>query len=70
MRSSVKMSDGYEQFMIQVKRKTGIDLSLYKEVQMKRRLKSLYEKKGFPSFHEFFKEINKNQNLLNEFLDL
>lgn len=63
------MSDGYEQFIIQVKRKTGIDLSLYKEVQMKRRLKSLYEKKGFSSFQNFFKEINKNQNLLNEFLD-
>jgi chemotaxis protein methyltransferase CheR len=69
MRSSVKMSDGYEQFIIQIKRKTGIDLSLYKEVQMKRRLKSLYEKKGFSSFQDFYKEINKNQNLLVEFLD-
>ena len=63
------MSDGYEQFIIQIKRKTGIDLSLYKEVQMKRRLKSLYEKKGFSSFQDFFKEINRNPNLLNEFLD-
>jgi chemotaxis protein methyltransferase CheR len=63
------MSDGYEQFIIQIKRKTGIDLSLYKEGQMKRRLKSLYEKKGFSSFQDFFKELNRNQNLLNEFLD-
>lgn len=63
------MLDGYEQFIIQIKRKTGIDLSLYKEVQMKRRLKSLYEKKGFSSFQDFFKEINRNPNLLNEFLD-
>jgi len=47
------MLDGYEQFIIQIKRKTGIDLSLYKEVQMKRRLKSLYEKKGFSSFQDF-----------------
>jgi chemotaxis protein methyltransferase CheR len=63
------MSDGYEQFIIQIKKKTGIDLSFYKEVQMKRRLKSLYEKKGFSSFQDFFIEINKNQNLFNEFLD-
>lgn len=63
------MSDGYEQFIIQIKKKTGIDLSLYKEVQMKRRLKSLYEKKDFSSFQDFFKEINKNQDLFNEFLD-
>lgn len=63
------MSDGYEQFIAQIKRITGIDLSLYKEVQMKRRITSLYEKKGFRSFQDFFKELNKNQNLLNEFLD-
>lgn len=63
------MSDGYEQFIIQIKKKTGIDLSFYKEVQMKRRLKSLYEKKGFSSFQDFFKEINKSQNLFNELLD-
>lgn len=63
------MSDDYERFIIQIKRKTGIDLSLYKEAQMKRRLLSLYEKKGFSSFQDFFKEINRNQNLLNEFLD-
>jgi chemotaxis protein methyltransferase CheR len=63
------MSDGYEQFIIQIKRKTGIDLSLYKEVQMKRRLKSLYEKKGFSTFQDFFKELNRNQSFLNEFLD-
>lgn len=69
MRCLVKMSDGYEQFIFQIKRKTGIDLSLYKEVQMKRRLKSLYEKKGYSSFQDFYKEINRNQDLLNQFLD-
>ena len=41
------MADDYERFIIQIKRKTGIDLSLYKEAQMKRRLISLYEKRGF-----------------------
>lgn len=63
------MSQDYEQFIIQIKRKTGIDLSLYKEAQMKRRLTSLYAKRGFSSFQEYFLEVNRNQELLNELLD-
>ena len=63
------MSVDYEQFIQQVKSKTGIDLSLYKEAQMKRRLTSLYEKKGYRSFREYFQMINQNQELFNEFLD-
>ena len=38
----------YELFIEGIKRKTGIDLALYKEAQMKRRLTSLYEKRGPP----------------------
>ena len=63
------MSRDYEEFIGNIKRKTGIDLSLYKEAQMKRRLVSLYEKRGFNSFDEFFKAISTDKNLLNEFLD-
>ncbi|MDP4169417.1 MAG: protein-glutamate O-methyltransferase CheR [Bacillota bacterium] len=63
------MSQDYNSFILNVKKKTGIDLSLYKEAQMKRRLESLYEKKGFSSFSDFFNEMNKNGELLNEFLD-
>lgn len=44
-REDTLMTD-YEQFVEKIKRKTSIDLSLYKEAQMKRRLTSLYEKKG------------------------
>nr|WP_106784687.1 protein-glutamate O-methyltransferase CheR [Lysinibacillus timonensis] len=62
------MSD-YEQFIEGIKRKTGIDLSLYKEAQMKRRLTSLYEKKGFRNFVEFLQALEKNNDLMNEFLD-
>ncbi|WP_096153765.1 MULTISPECIES: CheR family methyltransferase [Bacillus] len=61
--------DDYGQFILSVKKKTGIDLSLYKESQMKRRLTSLYEKKGFKSFREYFQFIEQNQEGLNEFLD-
>lgn len=63
------MFDDYFNFISNIKRKTGVDLALYKEAQMKRRLISLYEKKGFQTFDDFFKELNKNEPLLNEFLD-
>jgi chemotaxis protein methyltransferase CheR len=63
------MVNDYEQFITQIKKKTGIDLALYKEAQMKRRLTSLYEKKGYSSFQEYFQVLNRDQELLNEFLD-
>ncbi|MET1030352.1 CheR family methyltransferase [Domibacillus tundrae] len=59
----------YEQFVGAIKRKTGIDLALYKEAQMKRRLTSLYEKKGYPSFSTFFDALSSNKEMMNEFLD-
>lgn len=52
----------YQKFIGNIKRKTGIDLSLYKEAQMKRRLTSLYERKGCRNFEDFlvqFKMILK-----------
>ncbi len=62
------MSD-YEQFIEKIKRKTRIDLSLYKEAQMKRRLTSLYEKRGYHNFIEYFDAIDRDPALLDEFLD-
>lgn len=59
----------YEEFIANIKRKTGIDLALYKEAQMKRRLTSLYEKRGFKNFHEFFSGMERDRKLLDEFLD-
>lgn len=59
----------YEMFVERVKTKTGIDLALYKEAQMKRRLTSLYEKKGFSNFVDFFEEMDVNRELMDEFLD-
>ncbi|WP_421379239.1 CheR family methyltransferase [Bacillus salacetis] len=63
------MAYDYEQFTKDIYRKTGINLSLYKEAQMKRRLTSLYEKKGYSDFKDFFTAIEKESKLLNEFLD-
>ncbi|MFJ7973914.1 CheR family methyltransferase [Psychrobacillus sp. NPDC096389] len=59
----------YIKFVDSIKRKTGIDLAAYKEAQMKRRLTSLYEKKGFNNFVDFFQALDKDRDLLNEFLD-
>ncbi|MBB4823767.1 chemotaxis protein methyltransferase CheR [Sporosarcina luteola] len=59
----------YDEFIKNIKRKTGIDLSLYKEAQMKRRLTSLYEKKGFRSFSDYYQAIHTDNILLDEFLD-
>jgi len=61
--------DDYIDFINLVKKKSGIDLYLYKESQMKRRLKSLYEKKGFQSFVDFYKGMEKDKELYYEFLD-
>jgi chemotaxis protein methyltransferase CheR len=63
------MANDYLEFAQNVKRKTGIDLSLYKEAQMKRRLTSLYEKQGCKSFDQFFQAIDNDSQLMNEFLD-
>lgn len=63
------MDRDYQEFILQVKRKTGIDLALYKEAQMKRRLTTFYEKKGYISFHDFFKALNADTDLFHEFLD-
>lgn len=56
-------------FIDKVKRKTGIDLALYKEAQMKRRLTSLRTKRGYNTFESFFEAMLKNPELFNEFLD-
>ncbi|MEH6944030.1 CheR family methyltransferase [Bacillus sp. JJ722] len=59
----------YQDFISRIKKLTGIDLQLYKEAQMKRRLTSLYEKKGYRNFGDYFQYIANDSNGLNEFLD-
>lgn len=63
------MGNDYIDFIEKVKKRTSIDLSLYKEAQMKRRLTSLYEKKGYRDFRTFFDAMMKDQSLMEEFLD-
>ncbi|WP_440895733.1 CheR family methyltransferase [Amphibacillus sp. Q70] len=59
----------YQAFTEMIKKKTKVDLNLYKEVQMKRRLTSLRDKRGFKEFTTYYKAIEKDQELMEEFLD-
>jgi chemotaxis protein methyltransferase CheR len=59
----------YMMFIENVKKSTGIDLSEYKEAQMKRRLTTLRVKNGYTSFAAFFEAFSKDKSLFYEFLD-
>ncbi|MGP4078347.1 CheR family methyltransferase [Pseudalkalibacillus sp. R45] len=63
------MDQDYSQFSTQIKQVTGIDLTLYKEAQMKRRLIALREKKGYDTFSDFYDAMTRNNILLKEFLE-
>ncbi|GGA23068.1 CheR family methyltransferase [Paenibacillus physcomitrellae] len=59
----------YSGFIQSVKQSTGIDLALYKEAQMKRRLTTLRNKNGYSTFDAFFKAMSVEKKLFYEFLD-
>ncbi|WP_127588374.1 CheR family methyltransferase [Paenibacillus koleovorans] len=56
-------------FIKRVKDYSGIDLAQYKEAQMKRRLITLYTKRGFAGFTAFYDAMMKDRELYYEFLD-
>lgn len=64
-----ELDPDYASFIRDFKKVTGIDLSLYKEAQMKRRLTTLRERKGYHSFASFFAAILKDETLMAEMLD-
>ncbi|MBN8234679.1 protein-glutamate O-methyltransferase CheR [Halobacillus kuroshimensis] len=63
------MTDDYISFMEDIFAKTGIDLSLYKETQMKRRLTSLRDKRGYRSFSSYFQAMEGDRELLEELMN-
>lgn len=56
-------------FIRKIKEATKIDLALYKEAQMKRRLTTLRLKRGYSTFAAYFAALMKEKDLLAEFLD-
>lgn len=65
----VELNDDFDQFVQKLKLKTGINLALYKENQMKRRLNNLKEKRGFKTFVDYFHAMMLKKELFLEFLD-
>ncbi len=58
----------YELFKKEIYKVTSIDLGSYKERQMKRRIDTFLEKKGFKSYSDFVSVIRKEEDLLHDFL--
>lgn len=56
-------------FVQAIRSKTGIDLTQYKEAQMKRRLTTLRDKRGFSCFEKYGQALLKDKVLLDELLD-
>jgi len=56
-------------FVAGFKALTGIDLALYKEAQMKRRLTTLRQRRGYDSFATYFQSVQRDKELLAELLD-
>jgi chemotaxis protein methyltransferase CheR len=65
----ISVDKDFTDFIRTIKTKTGIDLSLYKEAQMKRRLTALRDKRGFKDFGSYAQGVLKDSFLMDEFLD-
>lgn len=59
----------YENFKSKIYQLTGINLSSYKERQMKRRIESLMKRNDFNSFDEYFRGLEKNKERYEEFIN-
>ncbi|MGN0437951.1 MAG: CheR family methyltransferase [Lachnospiraceae bacterium] len=62
------MSYDYESFKKDVYKLTNINLSLYKERQMKRRIESLMARKGYDDFQKYYKAMEADNELLRSFV--
>lgn len=58
----------YEMLVRWLKGRTGLDLTSYKSVQMKRRLTSLMESLGISDFQEYIALLERDQAALDQFL--
>ncbi|MBE5895944.1 MAG: protein-glutamate O-methyltransferase CheR [Lachnospiraceae bacterium] len=62
------MADDYIYFKTQIMQMTGIDLSSYKETQMKRRIDSLIARKGLKGYSAFVLALKTDPVLFKEFV--
>ena len=59
----------WETFKVKLKQKTEIDLDLYKEAQMKRRINNLVIRSPHKSFTAYFDAVAKNKETFAEFIE-
>ena len=59
----------YESFKSKIYSLTGINLSLYKEKQMKRRITSLASRNGYDDFDKYYEAIKGDKKLFDEFIN-
>lgn len=63
------MIKDYEGFKEEILKLTSIDLSAYKERQMKRRIDSLIQKNGYQNYDDYVKALKSDSKLYNEFIN-
>lgn len=63
------MLNDYEGFKEKIFKLTGIDLSSYKERQMRRRIDSLILRNNYDDYYLYFKALTQNTELYNEFIN-
>lgn len=61
--------EGYEKFKQNVFALTKLDLGLYKEKQMRRRIESLIQRRGLKDFDEYFVSIKNDKSIFDEFIN-
>lgn len=61
--------EDFARFAELIRKSTSIDLSQYKENQMRRRLTTLRMKHGFSTFASYYEALMSDTKLRNEFLD-
>ena len=59
----------WEAFKAKLNRKTGIDLQLYKEQQMRRRINNLIQKTPFKSYTSFFDDAVRDKQKFADFIE-
>lgn len=59
----------YEAFMQDILRLTKIDLTFYKQTQMKRRIDTHISKSPYKDYEEYVGELKKNKKALDEFVE-
>lgn len=63
------MLTNYEGFKEKILKLTGIDLSSYKERQMRRRIDSLIRRNNYDDYDLYFKALTQNSKLYDEFIN-